>query len=413
MTSLQRQNCICRIEDRVLHIALTLAALFALCAMAAPVAQAQTYHVIYNFTDTRDGAYPSAGVTLDRAGSLYGTTTEGGNDQYGTVYKLKLSGSQWTLSPLYSFSDGDDGSDPTARVIFGPNGTLYGTTSSGTVYNLRPPTTFCRTVICFWTLTSLVHDLHTPGYGDLLFDSAGNIYGTTVYGGSNHYGEVFELTPSAGGYTENTVFSFDQTTGVYPKNGVVFDQDGRLYGTTYEYGPGDGVGTVFQLTKSGSDWNFSLIYSFVERLDGAYPYAGVIFDSSYNLYGATSYDGPDGHGTIFEMGPENEWNYNLLCSFTRGSGGPRASLTMDANGNLYGTNYYNAGTGFNMGSIFKMSPNGDGTYTYTDLHDFAGGPNDGEYPISNVSIDANGNLFGTASEGGQYGYGIVWEITPN
>lgn len=391
-------------------LALTVAAMaFSILTLTV---QAQTYQVIYNFTDGRDGAVPEAGVTLDRAGNLYGTATEGGNDQYGTVYKLKHSGSSWILSPLYSFAAGDDGYYPTARVIFGPNGTLYGTTSSGTVYNLRPPATFCRTVICFWNITVLADDLVEPGYGDLLFDSSGDIYGTTTQGGANGYGEVFDLTPAnGGGYTESTVYSFDyDSSGAYPQNGVVFDQAGRLYGTTHDGGGGDEVGTVFQLTPhSGSSWTEATLYTFSERLDGGNPYAGVIFDSAFNLYGATSDSGPNNCGTIFEMGPENQWNYNVLYSFVNGTG-PRTSLTMDASGNLYGTLYTGGTDGY--GSVFELRHNSDGSWTSIDLYNFTGG-SDGAYPISNVSIDASGNLYGTASEGGSDSYGVVWEITPN
>ncbi len=390
-------------------------------ATLAPAAHAQTYQVIYNFQGTLDGGQPSAGVTLDKAGNLYGTATVGGARNKGSVYELKRSGSGFSLSPLYSFTAGSDGDDPIARVIFGPNGTLYGTTYNGTVYNLRPPATFCKTVICPWNLAVLTHDLQHPGYGDLLFDAAGNIYGTTIFGGTYDYGEVFELSPSAGSYTETPIYSFsrDDPAGVYPQNGVVFDQAGNLYGTTHQSGSG-GYGGVFELTPAGPPWSEATIYSFTGALDGGEAVAGVIFDRDQNLYGAASYYGPLHSGTIFELTPYSQWNFDLLYALgnCNCAAGPWASLTMDASGNLYGTNYYDANNGDAKGSIFELSPNGDGTWTYVELHDFTGGA-DGAYPISNVVIDAEGNLFGTASRGGTSttcglaGCGVVWEITPN
>lgn len=409
-----------RSSVRAVSIAFVLAAACALPVAVTSTAQAQTYHVIYNFTKGYDGGQPSAGVTLDRAGDLYGTATVGGTYNQGTIFQLKRSGSDWTLSSLYSFRDNGDGKDPIARVVFGPNGSLYGTTYAGTVYNIRPPLSFCKTVSCPWTLTTLASDLQHPGYGDLAFDSLGNLYGTTSSGGIYDYGEVFELSPSNGHYTETAIYNFSRNDpgGVYPYNGVVFDNAGNLYGTTHQSGSG-GYGAVFELSPAGPPWTESVLHAFSGNPDGGYLVAGVIFDQAQNLYGATSYYGPLHSGTIFELTPYQQWNFDLLYSM--GScdcnSGPYASLTIDASGNLYGTNYYNADHDLDMGSIFKLSPNGDGSWTYTDLHDFTGG-SDGAYPISNVVTDAYGNLFGTASRGGTgkacgvAGCGIVWEITP-
>ncbi len=416
----RRRNSTVQPSPEAMKIALTVSVLFILINLAMATAQAQTYQVIHNFTGGLDGAQPSAGVTLDRAGNLYGTATLGGSHDHGTVFQLRRSGSSWTLSPLYSFKDNGDGNDPIARVVFGPNGSLYGTTYGGTVYNLRPPASFCKTAICLWTLTTLAGDLSHPGYGDLVFDSAGNIFGTTMSGGAYDYGEVFELSPSDGHYTETALYSFsrDDPAGVYPYNGVVFDQAGNLYGTTHQSGS-EGYGGVFELSPAGPPWRESVLHTFSGgRLDGGLTVAGVIFDQWQNLYGATSYYGPLYSGTIFELTPYLQWNFDLLYSLGNCdcNDGPYASLTMDASGNLYGTNYFDADHDLDMGSIFKLSPNGDGSWTYTDLHDFTGGA-DGAYPISNVVIDADGNLFGTAGRGGTgtacgvAGCGLVWEIT--
>jgi hypothetical protein len=180
--------------------ALAVAIVFVLTLVASPAAQAQTYRVIHAFTGGQDGGWPRAGVTIDQSGNLYGTTYVFGAKDGGVVYELKLNGGNWTFNSLYTFTKGQDGSYPQARVIFGPNGTLYGTTQEGghlncnapygcgTVFNLRPPPTGCKPAPCPWTETVLYAfqggtDCAYPGYGALVFDQAGNIYGTTYNGG--------------------------------------------------------------------------------------------------------------------------------------------------------------------------------------------------------------------------------------
>src|SRR5208283_578425 len=228
---------------------------FALAIVLTQSGQAQTYQVIHTFTGGADGGSPNAGLTADRAGNLYGTTFAGGTAGNGTVYKLTHKGSSWTFNPLYSFgSSGDkDGGAPAARVIFGPDGTLYGMTYAGgeagygTVFNLRPSPKVCKTALCPWTETVLysfkgVTDGANPLYGDLVFDHAGNIYGTTMSGGSTHplgpcgragCGTVFELSPSNGAWNEAVIYTFQGNNGASPFSGVILDQTGNLYGTTY------------------------------------------------------------------------------------------------------------------------------------------------------------------------------------
>jgi uncharacterized repeat protein (TIGR03803 family) len=395
-----------------------LAIAFMLIVVAAQPAQAQTYSVIHNFTGAMDGRYPYAGVTLDKAGNVYGTTY-GYPGSYGTVYELKHKGSGWTVSPLYSFTGGYDGAYPTARVIFGPNGTLYGTTEQGgsgygSVFNLRPSAAACRTALCPWTETVLYAFADEGGafyplFGDLLFDQAGNIYGTTQSGGQFDAGTVYEMTGSGSNWTESVLYSFAGTDGNAPYAGVIFDSAGNLYGTTY-YGGLDSYGTVFELTKS-IGWTESCINSFRNGSDGSYPWAGLIFDQSDSkLYGATSDGGTGGGGTVFELTPGANCNWTLktLYSFTGGyQCGPRGTLFMDpSSSNLYGTTYCDGKYGF--GNIWELIyPN----WTYKDLYDFTGA-NDGGNPISNVVFDANGNLYGTTYGGGSQGVGVVWEITP-
>ena len=264
------------------------------CAVAgAPAAQAQTLSILHTFTGGGDGGEPYAGLTIDQAGNLYGTTSTGGAG-YGTVFKLSHVGTGWILSTLYTFEGGNDGATPQARVVFGPDGTLYGTTSYGgagygAVFSLRPPGQPCRSTNCPWTETVLYRFTGTvdgaiPGYGDLAFDAAGNIYGTTMGGGANcspyyHCGVVFKLSRSGGSWTESVLYSFSPSgnDGLIPDSGVVLGSAGNLYGTTV-LGGVDGGGVVFQLTQSGSAWTETVLHSFGGSNDGDGPVGGLIMD---------------------------------------------------------------------------------------------------------------------------------------
>ena len=305
-----------------------LAIAFMLTVVATQPARAQTYTVLHNFTGGGDGFYPKAGVTLDQAGSLYGTADGFESYGYGTVYKLTHQGSNWSLNPLYEFTGGSDGANPEARVIFGPNGTLYGTTyaggtyNGGTVFNLRPYPAVCKTALCPWAETVLYPfsrgaDGYYPSPADLIFDQAGNIYGTTIAPSGN--GVVYELTPSGGGWTESVLHSFSgYPDGAGPFGGVILDNAGNLYGTTESGGTGSGQGTVFELTYSmGSGWSESILYSFQGGSDGGVPLVGLIFDPLGNLYGATSDGGSGGGGTVFKLTPSGgSWTFSLVYSFT-------------------------------------------------------------------------------------------------
>jgi uncharacterized repeat protein (TIGR03803 family) len=193
---------------------------------------------------------------------------------------------------------------------------------------------------------------------------------------------------------------------------VIFDQAGNLYGTANRGGT-YGWGTVFQLVPSGSGWVENTLYDFTgQGSDGCNPGGGLIFDQSGNLYGATPWCGAYGYGMVFELSPNGNggWTETVLYSWPTANtyGGPQASLTMDSVGNLYGTT---TGDGtYDAGNVFKLTPYMK-TWIYTDLHDFTGGSNGGN-PISNVVFDAQGNLFGTATSGGANGHGVVWKITP-
>ena len=352
---------------------------------------------------------------------VYGTATAGG-DGAGEVFEAKHLGN------IYSFPGGNGSGEPEARVVFGPDSHLYGTASkggsasAGFVFNLIPQLTICKVADCQPWRASALHiftgfpaDGAQPGYGDLTWDKQGNIYGTTILGGSVDVGIVYELMPPippSKTWTENVIWNFTGPDGKYPQNAVIFDGNGNLLGTTMQGGQ-HGFGTIFKLTPSQNGWVETNIYDFQGGNDGKSPIAGLTLDSAGNLYGATSDGGSGGAGTAFELAPSGDtYTFKLLYSFSGQQGrncGPWASLTIDAAGSLYGTTYCGSP---GSGSIFRLSNTQNG-WAYTSLHDFGSVRGDGFLPISNVTFDASGSLWGTASQGGGgENAGIVWKITP-
>jgi uncharacterized repeat protein (TIGR03803 family) len=386
----------------------------ALILTARPV-RAQTFTVLHTFSGGEDGGNPYSGVTLGGTGNLYGTAENYGRG-FGTVYRLQNRGSGWTFSTLFAFSSGS--SNPFGGVVFGPNGLLYGTTglgNSNAAYDVRPPATFCRAILCPWSYTALFTFTNLSGReptGNLAFDQSGNIYGTTYSGGLADDGIVYELTPPGNWCTENVLESFIGPNGTKPSAGVILDSAGDIYGTAAFGGPNNS-GVVFQLVPSEGQWTDRILYDFPHSSDGVYLFGGLILDQLGNLYGATVAGGANNSGTVFELSPSGGgWTFNVLFSFSQGEDGPWASLSMDGAGNIYGTTHGEGAYG--KGNVFKLSPS-NGGWTYTDLYDFTGGA-DGANPVSNVAIDASGNLYGTTYNGGEGscegGCGVVWEITP-
>ena len=393
--------------------------LFVVAVIADQPVSAQTFSVLYNFTGGVDGGAPKAGLTMDNAGNLYGTTFQGGDSNCnfglgcGTVFQLKHANSGWVLYKLQTFNI-TNGAMPVGRVIFGPDGALYGTAEGGgaidlgVVFRLTPPPNPCRTASCLWTETIL----HSFGAGtdgveptsEVVFDHAGNIFGTTSFGGLDPCGcgTVYELTRSGSTWTENMLYSFiGGADGQIAYSRVVFDPAGNLYGTTESGGGVFDPGTVYKLTPSGGAWQESVIHYFGGP-DGVTPYAGVVLDQAGNLYGGTSM------ASVYELSHGN-WDLTVLYTFPFHNGegnGPWADLSMDSAGNLYGT-AMNGSSG--CGEVFELSPQGSG-WTETILHQFQ--RTDGCAPMSSVLIDASGNLYGTTSMGGPtHGGGVIWEIT--
>lgn len=335
----------------VKHVVLALT--FVLAATVGTLSlHAQTFSVIHQFSGP-DGAFPYAGLTADQAGNLYGTTTSGGNMNAcsgygcGTVFELKRAGSGWILKTLYTFQGSSDGNAPTARVVFGPDGALYGTTlyggnfngntdGWGVVFRLTPSDHVCASVSCPWTETVIYSftgaaDGGNPGPGDLILDSTGNIYGTTQDGGivdpacfnpTQGCGVVYKLAHSGSSWTESVLYSFTGSSdGDNPMGGVIFDQQGNLYGTAYAGGASN-YGTVYGLAPSGSGWTETTLHSFSGYTDGQYPAAGLISDASGNLYGTVSANASDSYdGGAYElMHTSNGWGFSMLYQFPHFSG---------------------------------------------------------------------------------------------
>jgi uncharacterized repeat protein (TIGR03803 family) len=254
-------------------------------------------------------------------------------------------------------------------------------------------------------------DANTPVSG-LIFDPAGNLYGTSASGGANNDGAVFELTPGSGGkWTEQVIYSFtSKADGMVPLGGVIMDAAGNLYGTTSRGALGSG--TVFTLIPgAGGTW---ILHTFnaSNGHDGAAPDAPVVIDSSGNIFGTTVGGGKDRfYGVVFELSlnTQGHWQEKILHAFTDGNDGgePNAGLTFDAAGNLYGTGASGAG----QGVAFKETLGTNGKWKYSVVHAFNGG-SDGIRPYAGFILDSSGNLYSTTKLGGTNGLGTVYMIKP-
>ena len=410
--------------------------------LVLPSAWAATqFETLHKFTGGKDGGGPSATLILDQAGNLYGTTTNGGATDHGAVFELTHVNGNWKETVIYSFcpTDCSDGANPFAGLIFDPAGNLYGTTEwggnsalcsgagCGVVFELMPKQdgSWAEKVLHEFTATDGANPL-----AGLIFDQAGNLYGTTYSGGAGPCdpygcGVVFQLAPNSdGSWQENVLYSFCPTDcgdGAFPSAGLIFDATGSLYGTTGGGGEfGGGGGTVFQLTPNGKgSWTESVLYSFCvvsSCRDGRYPYGGVVFDQTGNLYGTTRAGGANINGAVFQLTPNQDgsWNETVLHSSLTSKNGldgsdPYGGLIFDQTGNLYGTMAGGGADGW--GVVFKLAPNSNGGWHETVLHAFADRP--GALPLAGLTFDTTGNLYGTTS--GDYSkttHGSVFEITP-
>ena len=421
------------------------AVLLATSLLVAIPTQAQTYSVLHSFANGYGGAWPWSELTLGYGGHIYGTTFHGGNrgqqacqndpqqQGCGIVFDLHQRNGSWLFSTLYAFQI-QDGGYPHSGVVIGSDGVLYGAaefgglispcnpSGCGTAYKVKPGPNPPVSAVTPWDLTVLYSFTGTDGDGanpssSLVQDASGNLYGGN-YGGPDNCGAIYQVSRQGSNWTFANIYDGfycpEGNVGIVP-NGLVFGHDGNLYGTTYYGGhisctAAQGCGTVFKLTNTGSGWVGTTIYEFNEATDGGFP-GGVIIDAAGNLYGGTAAGGPGNGGTVWELSPSNgSWTFNVLSSFNAQiiGAGVQGRLAMDASGSLYGVTESEGA--FGLGNLFKLTPSG-GNWTYTNLHDFAGG-NDGEDPLQGVTLDGNGNIFGTTSFGGVGNYGTIWEMTP-
>jgi len=307
-----------------------------------------------------DGAYPVAVLLRDASGNLYGTTSgggAGGNEGFGTVFKIDVTG---TETVPYSFTGGSDGRFPLAGLVMDAKGSLYGTTVAGGTLTCNSGVG-CGVIFKLDTTgkETVLYSFSGPDgafpYAALVRDDAGNLYGTTEEGGTG-YGTVFELSKSG---KETVLHSFAGPDGAYPAASLVRDDQGNFYGTTEFGGTGcgsGGCGTVFKLGKTGKE---TVLHSFAVS-DGAYPEAGLVRDNAGNLYGTTPQDGPSGVGTVFKLTATGK--ETILHAFTGGMDGADPAFTTlvrSGDGNLYGTTFYGGGTGchgFGCGTVFTLHP---------------------------------------------------------
>jgi uncharacterized repeat protein (TIGR03803 family) len=365
---------------------------------------------LYSFEGQIDGASPYGGLVLATNGTFYGTAAGGGEEYDGTVFQMTPDG---VVSRIYSFTGGADGGSPLAGLVQGADGGLYGTTTTGgdtaSGDSIGYGTIFSITTN--GSLTPLYaftdgNDGETP-YSGLVQGMDGNFYGTAIHGGAG-CGCVFQVSP-AGGF--NLLYDFGGVDGCGPIGTLIQGADANLYGTTLGGGTND-AGTIFQITTNGA---FTSLYSFVNTSTGfpttQGPFAGLAQGSNGNLYGATL-GGGDGFGTIFMM-TTNEV-LTSLYSFPGGGGDgayPRAALFADTNGSIYGTTR-EGGTNGN-GAIFQIAGSG----LLSALYSFTNG-SDGANPFATLVPDANGDLWGTTSDdfpltNGVAPYGTVFRITTN
>lgn len=400
---------------------------------------------IYSFQGGSDGSLPGAGLIADKDGNLYGTTHGGGTApcQCGTVFEMSppsTPGGAWTQTQLYAFQGGanNDGEIPFGTLVFDKLGNLYGTTGyggpgeAGTVFELSPPATAGG----LWTETVLYifPGDKSQGYspiGRLSLDSAGNLYGTTEYGGAMGCGfgfgcgTVFELSPPAtpgGAWTRTLLHEFSVTKGspdgAYPNPDLAFDLSGALYGTTRLVGGGGTNGTIFQMKRHQGVWSLKTLYTFPDGINS--PSGGVVMDKSGNLFGVSQ--GFRSTGGIYELTPpiggHGPWTETNLYNFAGDKDGyaPGGMLLQDKDGNLYGScslgGERNHRTYDTNGTIFELSPPtiAGGAWTETTLHDFApAGYGDGSGPSGGL-IMVKGKLYGTTLFGGTGNQGTVFAL---
>jgi len=411
------------VRAKRLRVVASAATACVIAILAARSAQAQTYKVLHTFHGIRDGSTPEASMIQDGKGNLYGTTGAGGKGNFGTVFELSKTGRETLLSGFVS----GKGISPFAGVIQDAEGNLYGTTDNGgsggagTVFKLSKT----GHLTALYSFTGQADGGNPIGSG-VIRDALGNLYGTTAYGGElgackggMGCGVVFRLSKTGKQTVLHTFCQSNCNDGALPLSGVIQDAKGNLYGTA-SWDGFFGWGTIFRLSKSGKE---TVLYSFKGANDGASPVA-IILDAKGNIYGTTNQGGGSsecvyGCGTVFKL--DTTGKETILHRFTGGADGASpylAGVIQDAEGNLYGTTSEGGNTSCSKGCgvVFELSK----ACKESILYSFTGG-SDGAYPLAGLIRDAGGNLYGTASSGGDlscvgsfniHGCGVIFKITP-
>ena len=374
----------------------------------------------------QDGVDPQGGLIPDATGNLFGTTVKGGKYGYGTVFEIPYTGGNYASTPTILFSfNYKNGAYSHAGLIADAAGNLFGTTAGGALYY---GTVFevAKTAGGYAsTPTTLVSFNDTNGsypYAALIADAAGNLFGTTYQGGTYGDGTVFEVAKTAGGYasTPTTLISFDGKAGAQPNGSLIFDAAGNLFGTAVSGGE-TGDGTVFEIAKTGGGHAKEpiLLVSF-NGTNGRDPTGSLIADAVGNLFGTTALGGANGYGTVFEI-TKTAGHYastpTTLVSFNGTNGqSPTGSLIADGAGNLFGMTYAGGAYGYGpygngYGTVFEIAKTAGGyASTPTTVLNFTDSP-DGANPLGGLIADTAGNLFGTTTLGGANGGGTVFELS--
>ena len=362
-----------------------------------------SFQVLYSFVGGADGATPRAGVIADASGNLYGMTSSGGTAAAGVIYTLGSTGKEGLL---YTFKGLTDGETPTTTLTRDSVGNLYGTagSSSGNGFGVVFRLDPGGNETLLYTFSGGA-DGGFPN-GGVVRDPAGNIYGTVTGGGTLANGLVYKIDPNA---VKTELHTFSGPDGDEPAGDLVQDAAGNLYGLTWAGGSslgscfaGAGCGVIFKIDAAG---NFSVLHSFTGT-DGGSPNA-LTLDSSGNIYGTAVVGGAANAGVVFRIDPQG--NETVLYDFTGGTDGasPVGPLARDGAGNLYGTasNGGDLSCGFSgCGVVFQLAPNGKLTvlHTFTD--------SDGAFPGSGLILDKSGHLYGTTQAGGAQGLGVVFKL---
>lgn len=404
-----------------------LAALLVCMALAPLPSQAWdgTAQVLYSFSGETDGGYPASDLVTDAAGNIYGTSVEGGTFGSGAVFQLAPSAGGWTQTVLYSFTSGADGGQPYGGVTLDSQGNLYGTAvvggngracedGCGVVYKLtKSGSAWSQSVLYSFTGGS---DGSGPGAG-LTLDRNGNVYGMTPTGGQYGLGVIYQLQPRLNGtWKFNLIHAF--TGGVDGGAGsagrLLLDKSGNLFGVA-TVGGASGKGAVFELTL-GSDnrWRLKTLYSFKGQPDAGFPYGGLLFDAAGNLYGTTYYDGANNLGSVYKLSMKNGvWNETVLYSFKGGTDGlgPISNLVLDAHGNLLGTTSEGGAGGCSCGTIFRLAQSSNGQWRESVAYSFTGHP-DAAFAYNGMVSGPSGTYYGTTVHGGVDNEGAVYQFTP-